>query len=243
MGQIVRSFSIVERVLRDRTNCFAEIGGQEDLPSKIVDMLTMTFLGLGLFGLAMGATGGLPWMLASLVKLPALFFLSLAICLPTLYHFSLLFGGRLTFSQTVALLLTAQTVTAILNLGFALISLFFRLTGSNYAFMVVLSVAMLAVSGCTGLIFLVQGALYLGQGERPAHVGFWDWTRFFVGGGIRSMILVGWIGLFGIVGTQMAWALRPYFGAPGSDFVLFVPLEGSFFQGFLHILERLVTGG
>jgi hypothetical protein len=243
MRHITQSFAIVERILRDRSNHFAEIGRREELSSKITAMLLMTLLGSGLFGLAMGATGGLPWMLASLVKLPALFFLSLAVCLPTLYYFSLLFGGRLTFGQTVALLLTAQTVTAILNLGFALIALFFRFSGSGYPFMVVLSVLMLAVSGSVGLMFLVQGALYLEQNDPPARVRFWDWLRFFLTGGLRSATLMGWIGLFGIVGTQMAWRLRPFFGAPGSDFVLFVPVEGNFYQGFLNILTRLMMGG
>lgn len=243
MHHITQSFTIVERILRDRIGHFAEIGRQEALSSKIAAMLIMTLLGSALFGVAMGATGGLPWMLASLVKLSALFFLSLAVCLPTLYYFHLLFGGRLTFSQTVALLLTAQTVTAILNLGFALISLFFRFSGSDYPFMVVLSVVMLAVSGSVGLIFLLQGALYLEQTDPPLRMSFWDWCRFFITGGPRSMILVGWIALFGIVGTQMAWRLRPYFGMPGTDFFLFVPVEGNFYQGFFDVLERLVTGG
>lgn len=239
MQRLARAFAIVERILRDRTAHFAEIRQRQALPSKIGDMLIVSLLGLGLFGAAMGLTSGLPWMLASLVKLPLLFLTSLGICLPTLYYSSLLVGGRLTFSQTVAVLLTALTVTSTLNLGFALISLFFRFSGSGYAFVVVLDVLMLAVSGSAGLIFLIQGALYLEQGDPPEHVNFWRWLRFFFAGGARSLVLMSWIGIFGVVGTQMGWTLRPFFGAPGTSFVLLRPVEGTFYQAFLDILGKL----
>jgi hypothetical protein len=182
-------------------------------------------------------------MLASTVKLPLLFFGSLVICVPTLYYFSLLFGGRLTFLQTISVLLTALTVIAILSLGFALISLFFHFSGSEYPFMVTLNVVMLAVSGSAGLIFLVQGTLYLEQTAPPARISLGHWLRFFFTGGARSLVLVSWMGIFGAVGMQMGWTLRPFFGAPGTTFVLMRPVEGNFYQGFLNVVERLLTGG
>lgn len=243
MQRLASAFAIVERILRDRTGHFAEIGQNEDLPSKIADMLIVTLLGLGLFGAAMGLTSGLPWMLASTAKLPLLFFVSLAICLPTLYHFSLLFGSQLTFTQTVSVLLTALTVTAVLSLGFALISLFFHFSGSEYPFMVTLNVVMLAVSGSAGLIFFIQGTLYLEQTTLPTHISFRHWSRFLLAGGARSLVLMSWMGVFGAVGMQMGWTLRPFFGAPGTTFVLMRPVQGNFYQEFLYIVERLLTGG
>ncbi len=243
MQRLSQAFAIVEHILRDRTAHFGAIGDNQDLHSKISDMLIVSLLGMGLFGAAMGLIGGLPWMLASIVKLPLLFLTSMFLCLPTLYYFSLLFGSRLTFSQTIAILLTALTVTSVLNLGFGFISLFFRFSGSNYAFMVVLNVLMLAVSGSAGLIFLVQGVLYLEQSDPPEHVSLWHWLSYFVTGGVRSMVLVSWIWLFGIVGTQMGWTLRPFFGAPGTSFVLMRPVNSNFYQEFFYILEKLLTGG
>ncbi len=243
MQRLSQAFAIVEHILRDRTAHFGAIRDGHDLNSKIADMLIVSLLGMGLFGAAMGLIGGLPWMLASIVKLPLLFLCSLAICTPTLYYFGLLFGSRLTFSQTVAILLTALTVTSILSLGFSFIGLFFRFSGSNYAFMVVLDVLMLAVSGSAGLIFLLQGALYLEQSAPPEHVSLWHWLRFFITGGVRSMVLVSWIWLFGIVGTQMGWTLRPFFGAPGTSFVLMRPVDSNFYQEFFHIFRQLLTGG
>lgn len=239
MQRLARAFAIIELVLRDRTAHFSAIGDSQDLRSKINDMLIVILLSMGLFGAAMGLVGGLPWMLASLVKLPLLFLASLAVCTPTLYYSSLLFGGRLGLGQTVAVLLTALTVSSALSLGFAFISLFFLFSGSGYAFMVVLNVLMLAVSGSAGLIFLVQGALYLEQSDPPAQVSLWHWLRFFITGGVRSLILVSWIWLFGLVGTQMGWTLRPFFGAPGASFVLLRPAQGNFYQAFFDILGKL----
>jgi hypothetical protein len=243
MQLLVRSFVIVERILRDRTGHFKEIGQDQDLIPKILEMLVVTLLGLGVFGAAMGLTSGLPWALTSSIKLPLVFCASLLICLPTLYYFSLLVGGHLTLLQTIAVILTALTVTAVLSLGFALISLFFHFTGSEYAFMVTLNVVMLAVSGGAGLLFLVQGALYMEQTAPPSHVSFSAWLGFFLTGGARSAVLVGWIFIFGVIGLQMGWALRPFLGAPGSDFALMRPAEGSFYQSFLGVVEQMLTGG
>jgi hypothetical protein len=243
MKRLVSSFAIVERILRDRTVHFEEVGQDEGLIPKIVDMLIVTLLGLGLFGAAMGLTSGLPWALASTIKLPFVFCASLLICLPTLYYFSLLFGGRLTILQTVAVLLTALTVTSVLSLGFALISLFFHFTGAEYAFMVTLNVVMLAVSSSAGLLFLVQGALYLEQSAPPARVTLSGWLGFFFTGGARSAVLVAWIIIFGVVGLQMGWTLRPFFGGPGTDFALMRPMESSFYQGFFQVVEQVLMGG
>ncbi len=58
MQCLVSPFAIVDRILRDRTGHFAENGRNEGLIPKVIDMLTVTLLGLGLFGAAMGLTSG-----------------------------------------------------------------------------------------------------------------------------------------------------------------------------------------
>ena len=42
-------------------------------------------------------------------------------------------------------------------------------------------------------------------------------------------LLYIWILLFGFVGTQLAWTLRPFFGRPGEEFALFRSIEGNFY--------------
>jgi len=221
MRRIWQPFAIVERVLRDRIAYFAEIGRGEKLPAKIADLLAITVFGLAVFGFAAGLSGrDIAQALISTVKLPFLFLASGVICLPTLYYFSVLFGSRLRFLQTITLILTAQTVAAILSLGFAPISLLFWLSGSEPLFMVALNTAVLGLAAGLGLIFLVQGALYIQEAQPPDKITFFTWAWMFIKGTLRSLVLAGWMVVYGLVGTQLSYTLRPFFGVPlgGHDF-------------------------
>jgi len=221
MRRILQPFAIVERVLRDRIAYFAEIGRGEKLPAKIADLLAITVFGLAVFGFAAGLSGrDIAQALISTVKLPFLFLASGVICLPTLYYFSVLFGSRLRFLQTITLILTAQTVAAILSLGFAPISLLFWLSGSEPLFMVALDTAVLGLAAGLGLIFLVQGALYIQEAQPPDKITFFTWAWMFIKGTLRSLVLAGWMVVYGLVGTQLSYTLRPFFGVPlgGHDF-------------------------
>ncbi len=42
-------------------------------------------------------------------------------------------------------------------------------------------------------------------------------------------LLYVWILLFGFVGTQLAWTLRPFFGSPGMKFSLYRDIDGNFY--------------
>jgi len=221
MRRILQPFAIVERVLRDRIAYFAEIGRGEKLPAKIADLLAITVFGLAVFGFVAGLSGrDIAQALISTVKLPFLFLASGVICLPTLYYFSVLFGSRLRFLQTITLILTAQTVAAILSLGFAPISLLFWLSGSEPLFMVALDTAVLGLAAGLGLIFLVQGALYIQEAQPPDKITFFTWAWMFIKGTLRSLVLAGWMVVYGLVGTQLSYTLRPFFGVPlgGRDF-------------------------
>jgi len=221
MRRIIQPFAIVERVLRDRIAYLAEIARGEELSRKIADLLTVTIFGLAIFGFVAGLSGrDIAQALISTVKLPFLFLASGVICLPTLYYFSVLFGSRLRFLQTITLILTAQAVAAILSLGFAPISLLFWLSGSEPLFMVALNIAVLGLAAGLGLIFLAQGALYIQEVQPPDKITSFTWVWMFIKGTFRSLVLAGWIVVYGLVGTQLSWTLRPFFGAPlgGHDF-------------------------
>ena len=95
--------------------------------------------------------------LTSALKLPLLFLVTLAICLPTLYLFNLVFGARLSVRQSLALVMVAITVTSMLAVAFAPISLFFLITAPDYGFFKLLNVAILTLSALVGLRFLTGG--------------------------------------------------------------------------------------
>ncbi len=221
MRRILQPFDIVERVLRERFTYFAEIARGEALPHKIGDLLAVTIFGLAIFGFVAGLSGrNVAQALVSTVKLPLLFLASGVICLPTLYYFSVLFGSRLRFLQTVTLILTAQTVAAVLALGAAPISLLFLISGSELAFLMALNVGVLGLAAGLGLIFLVQGALYVQEVQPPDRITLVTWTWMLIRGAFRSLVLSAWIVVYGLVGTQLSYTLRPFFGVPlgGHDF-------------------------
>jgi hypothetical protein len=58
--------------------------------------------------------------------------------------------------------------------------------------------------------------------------------------GPSSMTLL-YIGilLFGFVGTQLAWTLRPFFGSPGEPFALFRHINGTFYADIFSTIGRL----
>jgi hypothetical protein len=49
-----------------------------------------------------------------------------------------------------------------------------------------------------------------------------------------------WILLFGIVGAQMAWVLRPFVGTPGKEFTWFRERGSSFFEAVWHAIVMLL---
>src|SRR5215211_7296464 len=148
---------IIERILRDRVGIWNQIIDERDLPKLILRMLLSSAISLAAYGAVLGASSGWLQALVSTVKLPLLFLATLAICLPTLYLFNLIFGARLSVLQTCALIMVAITVTAVLTFAFAPISLFFLITARSYEFFKLLNVAILALTALVGLRFLISG--------------------------------------------------------------------------------------
>jgi len=219
MRYLIGSFAIVERILRDRLAYFEEISRGEALPATIARLLTVIVLDLAIFGLVAGlnGAGGTPALAQALRAtglLPLVFLAGGMICLPTLYYFGMLFGARLRFLQTVALILTAQTVSAVLALGCAPISLLFWLSGAGTSFLAWLNVAALGLSTVLGLIFLVQGALYVHEVSPPARMSFTQSLTLLIKGAGRSLVWLGWLGVYGAVVLQLGRTLCPFVVAP-----------------------------
>jgi hypothetical protein len=229
LAYIPQSFAIVERILRSRTAHFADTHEKEALPGLIGKLSVVTVAGFAVFGFVLGLSGGnLAQAVASALKLPFLFVASGLICLPTLYQFSVLFGSPLRFLQTWALILTAQAVSAALALGFAPIILLFWASGTDPLLLVTLNAAALGLCAAVGLIFLVQGVLCVQERDPPTKISFFGWIGMYFRGTFRSLVLTAWLFVYGVVGAQMSWALRPFFG---------VPLHG---RGFLNSVYNLI---
>jgi hypothetical protein len=222
----MKNLAVIETILRNRHQFFNEIKEGIGLPEKMRAMLISAIAFLALYGAVMGSTHSLWQALSSGVKLPALFLATLVISSPTLYFFNVLFGSSQSLTQNIALTLTAITVTAVLLLSFAPIVLFFLLTTSQYQFFKLLNVAVFAIAGGTGVLFLSQGMRVVsGAGKE--------------GSSARLTVLRVWILVYAFVGTQMAWSLRPFIGAPGIQFELFRQLGGNFYADIVASIGEI----
>jgi hypothetical protein len=221
------NLAIIELILRNRGRFFAEIREGVDLDVKIRAMLVSSVSFFALYGMVMGSTHSLLQVLSSAVKLPLLFLATLVVSLPTLYFFNLIFGSNQSLTQNFGLVLSAITVTAVLLLSFSPVVMFFLLTTNNYQFFKLLNVGVFTVSGIVGVRFLSQGMRIVslkGQG----------------GAGARRNIVFLWIILYAFVGSQVAWTLRPFIGAPSiHQFELFRQLGGNFYANVFASLGEL----
>ena len=224
----MNDLAIIETILRNRTHFFSEIRDGVRLSEKMRAMLVSSLIFFALYGAVMGSSHSLWQAISSALKLPMMFLATLFICAPTLYFFNVLFGSNQSIAQNVALILTAITVTAVLLLSFAPITLFFLLTTSQYQFFKLLNVAIFSASGIMGVIFLAQGMrIVSADGGSQGASG-------------RRYVLRMWMFLYAFVGSQLAWTIRPFFGAPELEFELFPQLGGNFYTNIFASLGEIL---
>ncbi|MBN1318812.1 MAG: hypothetical protein JXA42_25250 [Anaerolineales bacterium] len=221
-----RIFTMSEWVLRDCHSLFQEIFKQQNLNQKLTNMCASAAVHLALYGVAMGISNGWQQAIASAIKLPLLFLLTLLICLPTLYIFNLLYGSQLLFKQTAALMMSAIIVTATLALSFAPITWFLWMTvGNQYTILILINVIVIATSSGWGLVFLQRGMHTIQR--RISNTS-------------EKRILAIWLTIYAFVGTQLAWAIRPFFGVPGEPFVIVRGGGGTFIGSMITAIGWLI---
>ncbi|MDF5710487.1 MAG: actin-binding WH2 domain-containing protein [Nostoc sp. S4] len=223
----IKYFGVLIGFLRDRQGFLEEVRQGVRLPNKIISLLVCSSLFLAIYGAIIGAYHSWMQALSSAIKLPALYLITLLICIPTLYFANIIFGSKRTFGQHLALVLTAVSVTSVLLFSFAPITLFFLITTNNYQFLILLNVFIFALTGFIGISSLYQAtSLVLEQDNE--------------GSKTRQKILQFWLFLYAFVGSQLGWTLRPFFGTPDSVFQLFREREGNFYLSVIQAIGYLL---
>ncbi len=225
-------FNVFLALLKDRKSFIDDIDHHVQLQTKISALLIWSFCCFALYGAIIGAFHSPQQAIASAIKLPALYLLTLVVCLPALYIFNALFGSTKTIAQHFTYILSAAAVIALLLCGFAPVTLFFLMTinSQDHAFFLLLNVVIFALTGIFGVSFLYQAMRPTANAELDAHVH------------LRSNILRFWLMLYGLVGSQLGWTLRPFFGSAG-PFEVFRPREGNFLTGVWNAILTLMLGG
>jgi len=216
--------------------------GRVDVPTRTL-ILACLFMGavygafMGLVAV-LGPVANFEQLLATTLKVPLLFLLTLVVTFPSLYVVSALFDSRLRYGETLRLLLIAITANLALLASLGPVTGFFTLSTDSYHFMMLLNVLFFGVSGLVGLGFLrrtlegVFGAGTPDEPDKPAEPSVQtgskddDTPEAIVRRHLSRdkpvppsrRVFTLWTIIFGVVGAQMGWILRPFVGNPGMEF-------------------------
>jgi hypothetical protein len=105
-------------------------------------------------------------ILASTVKVPALFLLTLIVTFPSLYVFNALVGSRLNLTAMLKLLIASLAVNLAVLASLGPITAFFSVSTTSYRFMQIFNVGMFSIAGMLGLLFLNQTLNRMSAGRR-----------------------------------------------------------------------------
>jgi len=192
-------------------------------------------------------------LLATTVKVPLLFLLTLGVTFPSLYVFSTLAGSPLAFLQALRLLLAGIAIHLTLLASFGPITAFFTFSTDSYPFMKLLNVVFFAMGGIAGTAFVHRALTTVIDAKLappplpPAPEGGpTDSARSLLGPPPMPaaqrrarQILAAWIVIYGAVGAQMGWIMRPFVGSPEQPFTWFRHRESNFFRAIRDALEQL----
>lgn len=219
---------------------------------------------MGSFALARGIESGdtttfnAGWMqmIASTVKMPLLFMCTLGITFPSLYVFNALVGSRLRLPAVMRLLIAALAVNVTVLASLGPIVAFFSVSTPNYPFVLLLNVAVCAGAGFLGLAFLLQtlhrlsGPRELVENAEPIDaIARIEQTKKGplhgtheqpLGRHVKKVFFV-WLFVFGVVGAQMGWVLRPFVGSPHKEFQWLRPRDSNFLEAVNNAFWSLLS--
>ena len=187
-------------------------------------------VGFGLvYGLAMGTYSGL-WanrplqLLYSAVKVPLLLTVTFGVALPSFFVLNTLAGVRDDFADVLRALLGAQAGLTLVLASLAPLTLFWYAGSENYQAAILFNAGCFAAASGAGQVLLVRFYRPL-ERRNPVH----------------RPLRRAWLGVYGFVGIQMGWVLRPFIGQPGSAQQFF--REGAWGNAYVelfHIAARAV---
>jgi hypothetical protein len=210
------ALGVVDLLLRDRAAFHAHLERSTELASIARALLLTVIAGCAVFGAAMGANRGGLQLLYAAVKLPLVVLLTAGVCGPALTGLLRSVKAESTFTRDLLLVLSALALGSTVLAALAPIVVLAELAGTGYHELILLIVCCCGLGGAAGLSLFIKG---LRRRE----------------GTTLAMVLA--LGLFALVGTQMAWTLRPYVLRPRTPEVPFVrAIEG----GFLDAVNRSI---
>ena len=149
-------------------------------------------------------------------------------CFPIFYVLNCTSGPGLRIEHSVRLLVIAVSANAVAISSYTPLSLFFTLTTSKtgYLFMIVMHVVVLGLAGVVSLVVIVLNFRETAAAMRKR---------------MRPFLVVTWGAIYGLVGTQMSWVLRPMIGTWSTPYTAFRPIGGSFIERIWQVIVTLIS--
>jgi hypothetical protein len=204
---------------------------------------------MALYGLRWGGDYGGAHVAAVMIKVPALFLLTLVVTVPSLYVFSALSRSQLRFGQVVRLLLAATALTLAVLASFAPVVAFFTFSTKSHPFMQLLNAALFTIGGLIGMRFVwkrLNEALYETPPAPAPKAAPFGVPLSIASEPVRAptdarlgRVVLAWFVIYGTVAAQMAWILRPFVGTPHMPQELFRSTEKNIFYGLAQALKYL----
>ncbi len=262
----------LDRLLRGEATSLPELQREQiDIPivgiSVVVAILGLIYGAcMGLFAITGSGNNSAMQIPAAMLKVPALFFLTLIVTYPSLYVFNALVGSRLRIGALTRLLIGSLAIMLAILASLGPIVAFFSVSTTSYSFILLLNIIVYALSGFLGLGFLLRTLHRITIArmfapppipaeqvatEQPAEGQPLPPTKLFPPGALEPIdgqvlgphvktIFRIWVIVFGFVGAQMAWILRPFVGHPDKPFEWFRHRESNFFQGVWELLKNFL---
>jgi hypothetical protein len=180
-------------------------------------LMLFALTGMALYGVVVGSLAGGTQLWIAPAKLALGTFLSVLICLPSLYVFSCLGGSDVQLRTMAGALAAGVCLSSLLLIGFAPVAWIFSQSTDSTAFMGTLHVLFWLIGLTFGLRLVSATSHFRSEGHR---------------GGLKS-----WSLIFILVCLQMTTTLRPIIGHSDS----FLPREKKFF--LVHWLDSLGKKG
>jgi hypothetical protein len=180
----------VEAILREPRRVLYQLS-QPSQGRLTRDLLLLTLVCAIIYGLVVGTFSGGDQLLAAPVKIAGGLFLSAVICLPSLYIFCCLSGGRARLGEVCGLFAAFLALMTMLLMGFAPVAWVFSQSTASAAAM--------------GALHLLFWFIATGFGLRLLGRGF---HHHGAQGGMMRI----WTVIFLLVALQMTTALRPLVG-------------------------------
>jgi hypothetical protein len=219
MSGPAQPLAIVDQLLRDRPGVLARIETGRGLAPVTRVLIATIAIGAALFGVAIGSYRGGVQIAYAAIKIPIALLVTAVVCAPTLSAVSLALGRPVSLVRDLALLVTSLATGALVLLAEAPLVLAARATDLGY------HRTILAASLCAAVAALASvQTLRLGVQARG-------------GRGVGTVLAVVAL-VFGLVGAQVSWTLRPFLVRPQTVDVPFVrEVDGSLYDSLRTTLR------